>query len=435
MPRESIVQQFIEAIDDMYVVDHHEHLGIQFSTGMPTEMDLPYFLVHGYLRSDLVSAGLPAAFAEPANFAYLEKPCKEDKSAERWKVLLPFIERVRSTIYYRYLLIAMKDLFGAEEADVLGSNWERVSNDIRRANAKAPDWGLSVLDRTNIKAILLDRLASPIRPERGLMGMPEDPRFVQVVRMDMFLTGALPQIERVVGRPLYSFDAYLEALDRAFQSAVDSGARGIKSARAYGRIIRFEDVPRCEAEKVFAAGLQNASWDDRKKFEDYMMHAVCERCAEHELPLQIHTGIQAGNFNTITNANPTHLTNLFQKFVTVRFDIFHGGYPYCSEAGVLAKYFPNVYVDGCWLAHISPSAYQRALEEWIEICPASKIFAWGGDHRVVEHSYASLKLAKRLVAEVLAKMVQSGYFTKDLALDVARQIMGENGKKVYGLPG
>ena len=99
----------------------------------------------------------------------------------------------------------------------------------------------------------------------------------------------------------------------------------------------------------------------------------------------------------------------------------------------MAKYFPNVYIDGCWLAHISPAAYKRGLDEWLEIVPANKIFAWGGDHLLVEHSYASLTLAKDLISKVLAKKVYSGYFSKKVAISVARKILGENAIKVYNL--
>ena len=136
--------------------------------------------------------------------------------------------------------------------------------------------------------------------------------------------------------------------------------------------------------------------------------------------------------NTITNANPTHLTNLFAKYSALTFDVFHGGYPYYEEAGLMAKYFPNVYIDGCWFPHFAPSAYRRALSTWIEMAPANKIFAWGGDHRILDHSYASLILAKDLIADVLASKVADGYFGKARALRVAEKILADNAVEVYG---
>ncbi len=259
----------------------------------------------------------------------------------------------------------------------------------------------------------------------------EDQRLVQVVRMDDLIHGNLKAVENFVEEKVHSFDDYLIVLDQAFEEVVKAGAVGIKSGLAYERILSFNNVAKADAERVFCKGLENVGSQERKRFEDFMMHAVCERCATHELPFQIHTGIQAGNYNTITNAKPTHLTDLFRKFRDVRFDLFHGGYPYIQEAGILAKYFPNVYLDACWLAHISPAAYKRGLDEWLEIVPSNKIFAWGGDHGIIEHSYASLMLAKDLVSEVLAAKVSSGRLSKKVAISVAEKIMGGNAIEVY----
>lgn len=127
------------------------------------------------------------------------------------------------------------------------------------------------------------------------------------------------------------------------------------------------------------------------------------------------------------------MTSFFQRFSIVYLDLFHGGYPYIQEVGILAKYIPNVYIDGCWFSHISSSVYKRGLNEWLEIAPANKIFALGGDHKFIEHSYAFLMLAKDLVSEVLAAKVSSEYFTKKVTLSVVEKIMGQNTKEVYNL--
>ena len=230
---------------------------------------------------------------------------------------------------------------------------------------------------------------------------------------------------------MHSFDGYLDALDQTFKEIIKKGVVGIKSTLAYERSIFFENVAKADAERIFSKGLGEVSAQERKVFQDFMMHAVCEKCTEYNLPFQIHTGLQAGILNTIANAQPTLLTNLFRKFPDVKFDVFHGGYPYMREAGILAKYFPNVYVDACWLAHISTTAYKQALDEWLEVVPSNKIFAWGGDHLQIEHSYASLQLAKDLVLDVLAAKVAQGYFGKKAALAVAERIMRQNAAEVY----
>jgi len=414
-------------LDEIKVVDHHDHLSAPFVSEATFEMDLPYFLTHTYLHGDLVSSGMPESLLSPGKFKYLEKPCGEDQSSDRWKELKPYLERVRNTIYYRYLLIALRDLYGLKDDEVDDSNWKEISQRIREKSRNHLEWSLEILDRMKLYRVILD-ISGTAPPNSKIV---KDERLVQVVRMDGFINGNLNVVKNFTDAKVHSFDDYLGALDQAFQTVVKANAVGIKSGLAYQRILFYDDVAKADAEKIFVKGLNNADAQERKKFEDFMMHAVCEKCAEYKLPFQIHTGIQAGNYNTITNAKPTHLTNLFRKFSDVQFDLFHGGYPYMQEAGLLAKYFPNVYLDACWLAHISPAAYKRGLDEWLEIVPSNKIFAWGGDHGIIEHSYASLKLAKDLVSDVLASKVVSGYFSLKTALSVAEKIMGENAIKVY----
>lgn len=157
-----------------------------------------------------------------------------------------------------------------------------------------------------------------------------------------------------------------------------------------------------------------------------MLHSVCQRCAQHRLPFQIHTG-------PWTLINPVDFTSLFQEHPQVTFDIFHGGYPFFRELGLLVKIFPNVYADACWLYSLAPASFRQALNEWIEVVPANKIFVWGGDHWMpIDYSYTTLMLTKKMVAEVMADKVASAYFPMKTALEVPAKIMGENAIRVYG---
>jgi hypothetical protein len=425
MTREDVKRRIRSALDEMRLVDNHEHLIEPLTPQVDHEIDLPYFLAHAYLYGDLVAAGLPEKALE--GFEYLKTG--EDGAEEMWSRLRPFLERARNTIYYRFLLVALRDLYGFEGEELDDANWRALSEGIREKSRDHLKWSLEVLDRMNVHAMILD-ISERSRPNAKIIG---DRRLKQVVRMDGFITGDREVAQSFREDSARTLGGYLGALDLAFENAVRQGAIGVKSGLAYERTLLYERTPKSDAERIFALGLERASYAERKAFQDFMMHAVCECCSRHKLPFQIHTGLQAGNYNTIANANPTLLTGLFQEFKDVRFDIFHGGYPFVMEAGIMAKYFPNVYVDACWLAHISPSAYKRALSEWLEIVPASKIFAWGGDHEQIDQSYASLMLAKDLIADVLSEKVASNYFGERVAIQVAERMVGGNAIEVYGL--
>ncbi|MGQ9514825.1 MAG: amidohydrolase family protein [Thermoproteota archaeon] len=427
MNKEDAKNEIRSALDEMKIVDHHDHITDSFIEKIDHEADLPYFLANAYLHDDLVAAGMSEKSLDAEKFAYLKTG--EDRSGDLWNELKPFLERTRNTIYYRFLLIALKDLYGFEEDEIEDDSWMALSKRIREKSKDHLRWSLEILDKMKVHRMILD-ISEMSKINTKIV---KDERLKQVVRMDDLITGNVELASKLLGRNIRTLDQYLEALDEVFKVAVKQGAIGIKSGLAYERVLLYDKISKPDAERIFVSGLEKASYVERKVFQDFMIHSVCELCSKYKLPFQIHTGLQAGNYNTISNANPTHLTNLIREYPDVRFDIFHGGYPYLMEAGILAKYFPNAYVDACWLTHISPTAYKRALSEWLEIVPANKIFAWGGDHGIIDWSYASLMLAKDLVSDVLAEKVASTYFGMEVAIKVAERIMGKNAIEIYGI--
>lgn len=192
-----------------------------------------------------------------------------------------------------------------------------------------------------------------------------------------------------------------------------------------------------EAETVFnqiARHLgEGPSWLEAKPLQDYMMHQVIRAALEAGLPLQIHTGLQEGNENIITNADPTHLINLFIEYREAKFDLFHGGYPYIHEWATLAKNFANVYADLAWMHIISPEIGRQLLHELIETVPENKIMAFGGDAVTVEMAYGHSRMARQVVTRVLTEKVVEGYLTADEAIALARRILRDNPAALFKL--
>jgi predicted TIM-barrel fold metal-dependent hydrolase len=163
------------------------------------------------------------------------------------------------------------------------------------------------------------------------------------------------------------------------------------------------------------------------------MHQVIRQALEHGLPIQVHTGLQEGVGNMLSNAQPLHLADLFLEYRQVKFDLFHAGYPYSGEVACLAKNFPNVWADLCWMWIISPSAGRRILHEWIETIPSNKILGFGGDYRFVEGSYAHSRMAREGVTQVLTQKIEEGYLTEEEAVEMGRKILRENAWDLFGL--
>jgi uncharacterized protein len=265
--------------------------------------------------------------------------------------------------------------------------------------------------------------------------------FSGVLQFDQFVylnsSRDLTNLSRRIDVPIGSLDDLIKALQVTFKKGKQDGMVGIKSPLAYTRKIAYPLPSVEEARAAFAKLLEDKppSSAGLLPLQNYMMNQVAQLAGEADLPFQIHTGLQTGFGNrVITDSNPTHLISLIRAHPQTKFVIFHGSYPYGSELSTLAKNYPNVYIDMCWLHIISPTVARRYLAEWIETVPANKIMAFGGDYMYVEGAYAHAKMARENVAWVLAEKVLSGYMSEADAVDLAKKILRNNAIALYKLP-
>lgn len=434
-------------IDQIPLLDTHEHFIPEEFRGQ-LHLDFTYFFPH-YLNSDLVSSGMPLpelevirtpgrqvmdylkssinAGAKTYPFDDLLDP-KPLTIKEKWKRLRPYWSNIQNTAFAKCIQIAVADLFGISEIDE--GTYEHLSEKLDQS--KEPGWYDYVLkDRAKIEKCIVDIGTTQFTK----------PYFYPALRFDRFIyipdRISLQRIEQECHLSIYSLKDLMLSLKTSIESAKNQGMLAIKSALAYQRTLNFEICSYAEAEKCFAKLLShpraNLSWQESKQLQDFMMHQVIRSVIDEKIPLQVHTGFQSGNGNHIRNSDPTLLTNLFLTYPEARFDILHAGYPFSGEAAVLAKNFPNVYVNLCWMPIISPWRAENILNEWLEMIPINKIFAFGGDFTIVEGAYASAKMTKAVVANVLMEKIERRYFNEEQALRFAGMLFNENAKKFYNL--
>jgi hypothetical protein len=418
-----------DKVAQMSVVNSHEHAWQSFSLDHGQEYDLPYlfFNTTQYLSGDLQTAGCRQ---NSDIFNYLSDAQTPDGTEIAWNTFRHYLDRVRNTSYYRYQLCAFKELFGVSEPDILSDRWREVSDKIRQYSRENLGAGSKLCSRMRVVATVLDA-------KLGLDQFPRvnagDHTILQIARMDKFIHEERGLSELLDEHSVSDFAEWLEVFDQVFYRCIKAGAAGFKSGLAYNRRIEYSAPSKDEVAAIFRNGLLGASPADKTLYQDFMMNRLCELCTQAGVPLQIHTGAQAGIGHVLEDTRPTLLTSMFRRHGDLKVDLFHGGYPWTIQAGLMAKYFPNVYVNGCWLNEISPSAFRGALLSWIETVPMNKIFAWGGDHFVLENSYASLLLTKDLITDVLADLVDRDYFDVDLALEIAKRILWQNGVDFWGI--
>jgi predicted TIM-barrel fold metal-dependent hydrolase len=436
-----------EALADIKIINTHEHI-VPEDARLDTKLDFTYLLCY-YLSDDMVSAGMDPddleAIRGPARqmmqiedrlsyprdpfYPFPERlPLTELSIGEKWNIFAPFWERARNTGFARCILIAIRELF--DIPDLNADTVHSLSDALHASNKKG--WYRHVLqDRAGIEISVNDLSTTHI--DREL--------FVPSVRFDRFVDIRDPvdlqQLEYDTDMTIQSLDDLIEALETDMNTKAADGMVAVKTALAYRRTIDFGEPARHEAERafnrLFRHPTQRVSWEEAKPLQDYVMHQIVRLAVEYNRPIQVHTGLLGGNGNLLTNSKPALLTNLFLRYPRARFDLFHAGYPYHHELAALAKNFPNVYVDMCWMYMISPWMAARILHEFLDMVPANKILGFGGDFIIVEGSYGHSRLARQVISQVLAERVEAMHYTEQEALRFGRMILRENAEDLFGL--
>ncbi len=270
-------------------------------------------------------------------------------------------------------------------------------------------------------------------------------------RMDSLLAmvdaGPIDQLQTFTALPIYTLDSLVDALNLAIDLFQETGElAAIKIGMAYQRDLVVGNPTHYEAEAAFnRIRNRKAQWDGLQQNQgavdaasaralgDYMFHALIHRAADEDIPVQIHTGYLAGNWGALAGSRAMNLVPMFEKYRTVRFDLFHASWPWASELGVIAKNYPNVWADMCWAWAMNPAESERALSEWLDGVPFNKIFAYGADTRLPWCNVGYSLQARVGISRVLEQKIAAGYFSPSTAREVAEHIMLGNGVAFYGL--
>ncbi|MFW9902602.1 MAG: amidohydrolase family protein, partial [Candidatus Thorarchaeota archaeon] len=234
-----------------------------------------------------------------------------------------------------------------------------------------------------------------------------------------------------INKSLNTLDDFDETLEKYFNS-LRYMANTIKIGSAYERSIHFlyENNEDGEITKIYDK-IQNKdeilNEKEMRRWGNYVVTSLLEYARKEKLPVQVHTGMAS-----MVETNPIYLLDIMRKFSDVKFDIFHGGYPFHHTIpGILTQRF-NAYVDLCWMPILSQSATKRLLRELIEMNCTNKVFAFGGDCENIEGTCGALLQMKDILAEVLVEFIAATKLSFSDAVDIGNKMLYENPKGIFG---
>lgn len=220
------------------------------------------------------------------------------------------------------------------------------------------------------------------------------------------------------------------------------GAVAEKFEAAYLRSLSFERVEPAAADAIyrkFAAGKAPAD-AEYKPLQDYLFRFVASECGRLGMAVHIHANAGAGAFFDIAGANPLLLEPVLNDpaLRKTKFVLLHGGWPFVGEiTAMLTK--PNAYLDfsDVDLQHTAPEL-AAMLRQWLVFVPEKVLFGtdaypYSPEMGWEESLWISSRNGRQALSMALSGMVRDAEITRARASELARMVLRENARALYGL--
>ena len=419
--------------DEITVINTHEHQRWPEEYG-DHKFSFYHLIALSYSMTDLISAG-----SEGYDLHQLDTLTPD----ECWGKYGKALDYCRNTSYYSYLIKGFRILYDFNEPYFTEKNISLLSAQVEEKYKDYRSWFDKAFHKAGFELMFLDRSwyswnlfkTDDVSKQNFALVFHIDLLVSQAARKpkqglepDLFYKKAADE-----GFSIVNLNDYLAYCNHLFSENINENkAVCLKNLLAYNRMSYYEDVPFEEAFALFNKNSAQLTPVEVKKLEDFMFHWIIRKSIEFNIPIQIHTGYFATNGSVLENGYPLRLNNLFLKYPEAEFILFHGSFPWTGEFAALGKMFPNVYLDLVWLPQISLEEAVHSLDVMLDCVPYNKFF-WGGDCKFIEGSVGALEYGKDVVAEVLAKRVERGVLTEDVARDIIGKIFRENAVTIFNL--
>ncbi len=428
---------------EIAVIDTHEHAHIGFSGPDYTILDPIVFLLRHYLDLDILSSdSLPAK-----EYKLLFNETESIES--RWPSFKKAWDVVACTAYARVATYVLEDICGVTtpSIDVLYQLRDYLG---QRNTSKS----ISNLKDCGIQKTIADVFFPPNsqRPLRYFENKPLADFLESQKGRDEFFKPAfnlqyfhelrhyefIHFVEELSDCSIHSLHEYENAVFILLQKSIKNGVICIKDQSAYRRTLAYDVTPYYEAELLFTKILSDPrnqlAWPEAKPLDDYLFHSFMKFAEQLKLPVQIHTGHVANIRNRVEKANAEKLSTVLELHKRVRFDLFHGNWPYMGDLLFLCKNYPNVHINLCWTHMIDPDYTVELIKRAIKVLPSNKLHAFGGDFwDAPEFTCAHLRLAKENFTHALSEVISSNWLSYEDALQYAKHSFYDNPNQFYDL--
>jgi uncharacterized protein len=220
------------------------------------------------------------------------------------------------------------------------------------------------------------------------------------------------------------------------------GALAEKFEAAYLRSLQFDRVDRAVAERVYAkfAGRGIPPDAEYKALQDYLFRYIAAECGRLGMAVHLHTAAGGGSYFEVSGTNPLLLESVLEdsKLRKTSFVMIHGGWPFTREITALLER-PNAYLDfSAEDLLLPPTALAADIRRWLESVPEKVMFGtdaypYSDQLGWEESGWIAARTGRQALAIALTGMMRAGEISRDRATELARMVLRENARRLYGL--
>lgn len=408
--------KLLNELSAMPVIDAHEHL-LSEEQRTASEVDVLSLFIH-YNRCELGTAGMC-----PETICRLQD--KNIPIEQRWNLFEPFWKKIEFTSYAKAVKIVIRELLGFDELNT--STYQDISAALKHLNKKGL-YDKILKKHCHIEAVL----------NQGFIAEPDDPFFKNVYRFDhpgLFwnqTASDFEKLEQEKGIKLNNGENLIEYIRKDFKEAIDNkGAVGFKVAGLDLPPLNYQKVD-ASVKKIRDRGTPDP--DDVRTVQSLITFAAIETSIKMDVPVAVHVGLTWDNWIDFYPLRPSNIRSWVDTYRDAKFDLYHLGIPWQEEIMILAKIYPNVWLNLCWSHIISQKISTETLIKLTELIPVNKILAFGGDYNFpVENIYGHYRMALEDIAAALTDRIENQIMTFDQAVEVAYAWLYENARNLYSL--
>lgn len=425
------------ALDAIPIIDDHSHILHHNIIAAPWEgpyevLPLARLLLDFNTRLIYLTCGMENRTVNDILMGHISP-------AEQKRILLSY-PQVFSRNVVRFLIRGINKLYGLQIDTITAENWDTVNDAI--AHSRDDFYGLleKVFRVGGIQTSILnlhpDKCYLYCHDYRQKLTGQELALDRQFFRFSNTLDShALrpfgPIIDLYVkkfGMPQETLADYEALLERICRWSVEEiGACAFKNTEMYFRrldyrVRSFEEAASCYKPDRTA--------EEETILSDYIACVVFRMAGQLGVPVQIHTGSIWGDF-VPADTSPEHLATIINAFPNTKFDLLHGGDPFFGTMALMGSAFPNVYVNMSSIPCHSTTNFEHWLSIYLDRIPTGKI-TLGWDLFTPEILCGASMSIRDSIARVLAKKVDAGLYSDELAIEFARDIMYRSAEKLYG---